>query len=287
MTDIKRKNGYYFHPPTETYYPSVTTIQKAASNPGGLLDWAAKKGAEGLYLYYLANAGHYENFVSYLSSPNALEEAHVWGLSGLNNGSLAARDFGSAIHSALDEYIRTGAVVESSTVPDWDKHYDIALGTLTDFWDYVGFKTLGSEGQIFNFKDMYAGRFDYIVEVDTECAQKLKTYLKGKAQPGPGVYMTDLKTGSIYMQEHKQQLAAYQKGAETHPEWRGLKYDGGLVFSLDRKAPDKVVVYAADQREINTSYEVFLHKLAIWRDSAPKWWHVQFEKNVDTFSKAM
>ncbi len=267
-----RRNGYYFHPIEKRHFPSASTVQKSASDSSYLLKWAAKCGAKGYLQYLLSRSGVTKDFPKYLVGSNSVSDAEMFAVSGLEDTRDGYGYFGTMIHGAFEEHLRTGSVMEARTSPDWTNIHEKAIKTLIQFWDHSGLEVGIIEKEVFNLEDKYAGRFDLTFKVSSKALEKITPYVRGKVLPTVGYKMGDLKTGILNFQEHKEQLAAYREGAKNDPEVTE-EFTGGAVFYLYRDDPTKLKLYFASTEDLNQAYEVFKHKLAIWKYHAPLWWH--------------
>lgn len=266
-----RRNGYYFHPIEQKHYPSASTVQKGATDSSYLLRWAAKCGSKGFLQFLLSRLGSTKDIAKYLISSTASSDAESFGVHGLDETRDAYGYFGSMIHGAFEEYLRTGAIVESRHSEDWTNVHEKAIKTLTEFWDYSGLEVGVVEKEIYNLTDLYAGRLDLTLKISEKALVKIKPYVRGKIPPTVGQKIGDLKTGILNLQEHKEQLAAYREGAKVDPEITE-EFTGGVVLYLYRDEPTKLKLYFSSTEDLDEGYEVFKHKLAIWKYHSPQWW---------------
>lgn len=271
-----RKNGYYQSPNTGLWYPSVTTIQKSCSDGSGLINWAAQQGARAV-IYALSKYPDIEGVSNRIQSSAALDWAVDIGTKGLKDASAHSRNFGTAVHAAVDEFTRTGKYAKAAEFPDWDDQRTTAVEAFISFHNALaetGAEVTSSEAAVVNETERYAGRLDQIWKFQAKTIDMLQPFLYTKTIPvlqdGSKV-LSDLKTGRVYLDDNIVQLSGYAKAIQG-----GV--DGAMVVGIDRSAPDVVRAYFITKEELEEAYEeAFKPALKLWRyQKAPKWWRNQF-----------
>src|SRR3989304_5513690 len=200
----ERRGGFYWK--GDESYVSVTTVLKILDKPA-LRYWFGKE------VYY-----------AMVKDPT-LSEGEA--LSAPYKTSGKAQERGKTIHSLVEAYKKTGAVID--TVPEPLKGYANA------FYSWVGgnkIEIVENEKTVINEDYKYAGTLDLLVRVNG------------------GDYVIDAKTGKDIYLESTLQLSAYQKALGGIAPKIGvllLKEDGEYKFAT-----------------VNPRFDVFLNCKALW-----------------------
>lgn len=271
---VVRRNGYYQHPDNNLYYPAVSSITKSVGDSGGLLQWAAKMGARRV-VQVLGRVRDLDKLQNKLQDASAIDWADGEGSYGLKNATKWVRDYGTAVHGAIEEYLKKGKVTKASKYPDWDERHDAALDTFKSFYEEVGLIADEMEKEVFNTEVGYAGRLDILFRSNGLDLDKLQPYVTGNIQElAKDTYILgDIKTGRFYYKEHLLQLCAYTHAVE---EYLDKAVSGAMVINIDRDDPTQLNVYWFNRQELDEAYEVVKYAQAVWKYfKAPKWWKEQ------------
>lgn len=280
-TQTQRRNGYYWHAPTQRHLVSVTTLLQSVGNKEGLLKWGAKQGGLGV-LAGLARVSDLQALQQKLTSPAAYEWAKAQGIDGLRATSNIATRFGTKCHKAVEQYFGQEPIDEGGWGDDYDS-LKMATRTIREFHTSVGYNIVGIEQVVYNPEGGYAGRMDYTVEFRRECGNALLPFcVEAPETPIEGIYIADLKTGTLHPKTHAFQLAAYVKAADQTTGTTRSKINGGLVFSVEKADPSKIRVVHFSRQYLNQVYEEAVVPAAkIWRFfDAPKWFKQQEEQHL-------
>jgi hypothetical protein len=198
-----RRGGFYFK--DNNSYVSVTTVPKIIDKPA-IRYWYGRE----IYLAMVVNP--------YLNEQEAMAVPY--------KVSDKAKDRGSTIHSLVEAYKKSGAVIE--TLPSH------LIGYAKAFYSWINSNEINikdSEKTVFNEDYMYAGTLDLLADVN-------------------GIeYLIDIKTGKDIYPEAILQLSAYNEalGGKRKLGVLLLKEDGGYKFET-----------------VEPDFESFLHCKALW-----------------------
>lgn len=197
-------------------FPSVTTIQGILDKPW-LSPWRIDMDVD--YLFYnsigpfIAGDMTLEQFQE-IDFPKLVSDAKLYH----KDVSGEAKDFGSRLHAALDNWHRDGLT------PVYPELID-AFNSVIEWEERVCLKTIESEGVVWSETFRYAGTLDHYAEIRLN-ADRIKGVLDYKARNGKNgkpitVYHTD-----------KQQIAAYIMAKE---ERLGETLDYGGIVCVNRE----------------------------------------------------
>lgn len=273
MAEIKRKNGYYYH--KDKWLPSVSTIMKSGGDPAGLIRWACKQGGFGV-IWGLSKIKDHASLTDRLASPSCIEWAAEQAIAGLESEGDRVKGFGTNVHAGIEARLTRTDI----DVSNWTVDEKKALETFCRFYEDIGFDPYLIEDTVYSEEVGFAGRLDLVADLSPEQCEKLSTYLtKTSAKPSPGLYMSDFKTGSLYVRSQQVQLSAYSVALK---ETRGRDCVGGMLINIPREEPEKCKVHIVTKEDMDFAFtEGFLPTLKCWKYyDAPKWYHQQYKKEA-------
>lgn len=272
MTDPKRRNGYY---PWQTYqFPSVSTILKSAGNSEGLVRWAAQQGGKGVIyalLPYVTDAG---TLGARLGTAACLEWAVEAAAQGLKAESERVTNFGTHAHAGIEAHLQHQDYDFAAVTPQVQQ----AVQTFQTWFGTMDFVVRHVETTLYApyaESGPFAGRCDLLVEATAATCTQLQPYLvRSSTVPQPGLWVVDIKTGSLYPEKHGVQLAAYAVGANQTWDWT---ITGGLVVNIPRDQPEHVKCSFWDTPALTDAYfRGFCPAYRTWwYFDAPRWFQQQ------------
>lgn len=315
-TEPQRRNGYYWHEPSQQYLVSVTTFLDCLGSKEGLLQWAAQQGGLGVMAGLSRTSA--ESLGARLTSPEAYEWAKGQAAQGMKASQRISTNYGSALHSAVEQYLKQEVINGNWQTGTDAALVDTGLGCFRDFYESVGFGLRGVEQAVFNPDAGYAGRMDYLLELERGTEGRILPFLADNTpRPVPGVYITDLKTGQLHPKKFAFQLAAYAAAcvasnaagasdtvSTTLPadatsvgqidavksRRPSLKAGGAgvpgiagaMVFSIPKADPSKIKVLVYEKAYLDEVYtNVVLPAMQVWKFfDAPKWFKEQNNAKV-------
>lgn len=239
-TGITRSAGHQYHYDGQGPFPGVTAIcamQDAVGGADGLMNWAV-----GLALDYVGRNQHV--------LPEEWEHVRQSAFQAKN----AARDLGSAVHQAVDQFNRgkDGGVDQMGyeTAP-YVAQYGAAVYQ-------KGIRILGSEKYVINTTLGFGGTYDSLVEIDGETGPlDVKT---GKEKPSQRLQLAGLSMGELHGEEGDE--------PEAMPPLDGV----GFILLL---RPDGYVLVRHEIRDEDREHFIRLletyHRVRAWAEQfAPK-----------------
>lgn len=264
MTEVKRRNGYYFYKGMQL--PSVSTILKSAGNSEGLIHWACRQGGLGV-IWGLSKIKDPSSLGQRLQSPACIEWAIEQAKAGLASEGDRVKDFGSRVHGGIEAHLNMNDLDTSA----WTTEEKTALETFRNFYAEVGFDPISVEVSVFSPQFGYAGRLDLVAEVTEEQAEKIRPYLTRSSDDiEPGLLITDFKTGNMYPKSQSVQLAAYR---QAYAETNNRKCTGGLIIQIAREEPDQIKCHYFNAESLDEAFQCGLMpaRQAWLFFDAPKW----------------
>lgn len=190
---------------------SVSTILQVLEK-GGLSWWGMKVGVQGAVA--LASGGHVDLDDVH---PDCLDEVSTQVIELLKQHKLTvnhvkdkAADRGTNVHAALEQFAETGTIPDPEFFPESERGYVQGLvAFLNDAHPTTHFSELTVASE-----DGWAGRFDWVVNLDFAGKVVTKTYPKKTdvRREVSDTWLIDLKTSKGVYPSYKLQTAAYAHG---------------------------------------------------------------------------
>lgn len=211
-----------------TRLPSVTTITGQQDKPA-LVYWAANCAVD----YILEELEGRDTWT--LDEISAVAES---ARKNFRKVSAKALDIGSAVHAAIEGYLKSGRQPEAPS----DEVASAFLAFLEWEEKYL-LKVIATEQTV--YADRYAGTLDLLAHIDPT----------GNADPGNArTYVVDFKASKGIYPEYQQQVSAYRHAADA---------EGSGILRLDKETGDP------EWKDITASHEIDFDVFCILVDL---WW---------------
>lgn len=273
MTEIKRRNGYYFYKGMQL--PSVSTILKSAGNSEGLIHWACRQGGLGV-IWGLSQVKDHQKLKEKLQSPSCVEWAIEQAKKGLASEGDRVKDFGTRVHYGIESRLNHKDI----DIMGWSEDEKTALKTFEEFYSAVGFDPISVETSVYSPQYGYAGRLDLVAEVNEQQADAIRPYLTRSSDDiKPGLLMSDFKTGSMYYKSQAVQLSAYK---QAYLETYKRQCTGGLIINIAREEPDRVKCHYFSAGTLENAFtQGLLPARQAWLYfDAPQWFFKQEQQHL-------
>lgn len=143
----------------------------------------------------------------------------------------------------------------------------LALWKIQKFFDAVKPEIIKLEETVWHMEHGIAGTLDMALKIEKGTYDVNGS--KGLVIPETGVYIADLKTGSMISDSAWEQIAAYQKAFDA---LSGLKTSGGLVLhtsSSNKKGVEGLASVLKTSEELKSDFQIFKSLSYVWDQRNP------------------